>query len=507
MRFWKQASTRERDFEDVLADGLEEVNGRRTVDEVLSRYPDYAPRLEPLLRTKLLLQDRFAIPMRENRRIEARRRFLQAAARQSREAPAYVSHRLPGDQSPAVILKPLWSAFAPAIVAAVFFVVALVPIMGLTSSNALPGDWNYGFKRSSERVRLALTTDPTQRLNLQLSMHQQRLGEIERLAAAGRLHDPMLIQTFSNETEQLVQTVRADPALGPSEALKVAAATEAQAQVLQDKIEPSVQQPAVRDAVAAAVDQSQQSGGQAAQVAQAKTEASARRQAQSATGTPTPSALIPSGTTATAMAVTPTATPTPGPSSSPTAAATPAASSATASVASSTPLQSLPLAPIQPPPAPVSRPAPIVPPSNEPSAPTTGRAGSGSTTQVNSPAVRPIAEATPSPAASTREASAPLVPPVAPPATGPRYTYPLLAGVTTYIGIYQGPTLPMPEALATITGAYDAVYFTQPQERGDHVYTWVPGSNTPPPVLEHGSQFSIHTKPGTPAVLSYIGEP
>jgi hypothetical protein len=78
----------------------------------------------------------------------------------------------------------------------------------------------------------------------------------------------------------------------------------------------------------------------------------------------------------------------------------------------------------------------------------------------------------------------------------------LPAGQTTTF-TYTGPELPIPQALASISGAYDAVFYTQPRQHGGQVYEWYPGQSDPSVLLENGSQVSIHVKPGQPATLTF----
>lgn len=339
MKLWNRRSGDERVFEDVLAECLETVAGPDGIAACLRRYPEYAERLAPLLETAQATRLSLAAPIREDRRVLARRQFLQAAAQQSQAAPSYVVGRVPSAQrTPSVLLRPLWSTFAPAIVAAALFIIALVPILGLTSSSALPGDWNYGFKRSSERVRLALALDPADRFNLQVAFHQRRVREVERLASSGR-YDPSLLRALNNETEALLNTVSNNRALGPSEAEKVVQVTDVQAQVLQNQIEPNAP-PAIKQDVAAVVAQSQQIQVQAVQVVQAKKDeavavpATAVR-SRGATPAPTVAATPVGGANSTASA-------TPNASATATAAATgkPTATVAASETATPTPVAS-----------------------------------------------------------------------------------------------------------------------------------------------------------------------
>ncbi|HVC31499.1 MAG TPA: hypothetical protein VND24_09955, partial [Steroidobacteraceae bacterium] len=128
MRLWNRYPDADRAFDDALADCLETAHSPEEIALALRRYPQYADRLAPLLLTARAARRSMAAPIREDRRTLARRQFLQAAAQQSRAAPSYVAGRVPGaSRTPGVLLRPLWSTFAPALVAAALFVVALLP--------------------------------------------------------------------------------------------------------------------------------------------------------------------------------------------------------------------------------------------------------------------------------------------------------------------------------------------------------------------------------------------
>jgi hypothetical protein len=486
MRIWHGGKAQ--DLSEILAACLEEIDSPAQIADCLERHPDHAAELAPLLRSALSFRQVMAAPIREDRRLEARRRFLQAAASHSWEASQYATGRLPGPrQTPNVLLRPLWSTFAPAVVAAALFVVALVPIMSLTSVSALPGDWNYGFKRSSERVRLALTLDPGARLNLELAFHTRRLGEIERLAADGRLNDPMLVQQFADESSALVQAVSVNPQLGPSEALKVAEQTQNQVQVLSDKVAP-LASASVKPAVDDAVQQSHQVQLKATEVVQAKAESAATHSQPSGPkqNGRTKSTLTPPTSSDSSSALA---------SATPTATATAAADSATATATAT-----LPAATPTATPAPSSTAVTLVPPALAP--PTTLRT-------PTPPVLRPPASqpSVSQPVVTQPTVAAPLIPPSQPPAASQQIVAKQLPPGQTTAFTYTGAEMPITQALSSIAGSYDAVFYTQPREHGGTVFEWYPGQSDPSIILEPGSQVAVHVKPGAPATLSFATAP
>ena len=68
---------------------------------------------------------------------------------------------------------------------------------------------------------------------------------------------------------------------------------------------------------------------------------------------------------------------------------------------------------------------------------------------------------------------------------------------------YVGVSMPVPQALSSISGAYDVVYFTQPKEHGGEVFSWYPGQSDTSALLETGAKLTIHTKPLAAATLIY----
>jgi hypothetical protein len=472
MRFWQ--SGKRDDLGELLAACLDEIDTPEQIPACLARHPERAAELESLLQSAFSVRRAMAQPIREDRRLEARRQFLQAAANRSWKASQQAAGR---QETPSILLRPLWSTLAPAAVAAALFVVALMPVMSLTSVSALPGDWNYGFKRSAERVRLALTLNPGDRLNLELAFHDRRLGEIERLAADGRLNDPALVQQFTDESSALVQAVSNNPQLGPSEALKVAEQTQAQTQALSDKVAP-LASASLKPAVDDAVQQSQQMQQKASEVVQAKAES--RSQSPTHGNNRTKSTLTPSDSATAAAGESDTtddsATATATPAATATATGTPTAPAATGTAVALVPPALAPPTTLRTPTPPVLRPP------------------SGQASAFQPPAAPPTV-------------APPLVPPSQPPASSQQIVARQLPPGQTTAFTYTGAEMPIAQALSSISGAYDAVFYTQPREHGGSVFEWYPGQSDPSIVLEPGSQVAIHIKPGAPANLSFATAP
>jgi hypothetical protein len=153
---------------------------KRNLQEVLRRYPAERDQLIELLRLSVdlgVLAPSAPAPDPAFR-LRARNRMLAAAAQRRRARRWNPLGALP---RPAARL-----VFAGALAVAVL-------VGGLTSAaasgNSLPGDALYTIKLGVERAQLAITFDPAARARLHAQFAQVRLGEAQRLVAAGRVQD------------------------------------------------------------------------------------------------------------------------------------------------------------------------------------------------------------------------------------------------------------------------------------------------------------------------------
>ena len=169
----------EAELEIKLIDCLSALERGEALAEVLSRYPDDAARLRPMLQVAA------ALPAS---RIEP----SQAARLASREAFLARAAALRGDARPrlgwlawlAARPRAVPRAMTSLAVVAIAFVVFSAGIMSVSAS-ALPGDPLYGVKRAVENLRLSLATD-TAHGTLSAQFGQERLDEVAALLDAGR---------------------------------------------------------------------------------------------------------------------------------------------------------------------------------------------------------------------------------------------------------------------------------------------------------------------------------
>ena len=189
-------------FEERLNECLEALaGGYRSLEECLSLYPDDADRLEPLLRTALFVSDAMAVEPRPEFAARARRHLLRVTEPRLRESlavepsPSFVMatrrrFMAAAQQVFAGKTRRRWlPAFSLRLATSA---TAAVVVMGFgsfvvkTSADALPGDWQYPVKRTTEDIRLTLTFGDGARREYQIDLANERLTEIEGLAKNGR---------------------------------------------------------------------------------------------------------------------------------------------------------------------------------------------------------------------------------------------------------------------------------------------------------------------------------
>ena len=169
-----------RDLTKPLEECLQAMGEKRNLQEVLRRYPAERDQLIELLRLSVdlgVLAPSAPAPD-PGFRLRARNRMLAAAVQRRRARRWNPLGALP---RPAARL-----VFAGALAVAVL-------VGGVTSAaasvNSLPGDALYTIKLGVERAQLAITFDPGARARLHAQFAQVRLGEAQRLVAAGRVQD------------------------------------------------------------------------------------------------------------------------------------------------------------------------------------------------------------------------------------------------------------------------------------------------------------------------------
>ena len=101
------------------------------------------------------------------------------------------------------------TGFASAGVMAAIGVLGIATFGFVTAENADPGDWNYGFKQTNERIQYALARG-NDKVDVQLHQTEARVYEIQRQQAKGGLSASDL-ERLQEEARQLGELARSKP--------------------------------------------------------------------------------------------------------------------------------------------------------------------------------------------------------------------------------------------------------------------------------------------------------
>lgn len=159
---------------DALEICLQEIENGADLDAVLSRYPEYAVELRPLLKTAMKAQ-RVSEPSLSNDAIRrGRARVMQYAAelRESKRASR----------------KHVISGFSRLAISFTFLLLLLMSSIGVlsASASALPGERLYSVKRGWENVRLFFIFDQEARELLKNEFENERLHEVNELLSQSK---------------------------------------------------------------------------------------------------------------------------------------------------------------------------------------------------------------------------------------------------------------------------------------------------------------------------------
>jgi hypothetical protein len=164
------------DLYDALENCLHEIEGGAEIESVLLRYPDLADELRPILHASLEAKSIVASEPTPEVVRRNRAKILQHAA-ELREAGSAPRSRF-------TFLVPL-RRFASTL-AVLFLAIASGTSLVGAASTSLPGDNFYPFKRSWEKLQLALTFDAGMRSSLEVDQENERIEELQELFAGKR---------------------------------------------------------------------------------------------------------------------------------------------------------------------------------------------------------------------------------------------------------------------------------------------------------------------------------
>jgi hypothetical protein len=178
-----------KDFDNILDECLQRLLEGDSIEACLSRYPEHAAELEPLLRTVRNTLKATDIRPRPEFRDRARYQFQMAI----REMPVKAS-------------RGFFTVFRPAIVTVIMLAIVLLAGGGVVAAagNSLPGSPLYSVKLATESVRLALTPSALGKAKLNAQFADERIDEIIRLAENG---DAALIAETTDRMDRQLMAV------------------------------------------------------------------------------------------------------------------------------------------------------------------------------------------------------------------------------------------------------------------------------------------------------------
>ncbi len=208
----------------ILDECLAAMGAGESVENCLTRYPDYAGQLGPLLRIAVALEQLPQPGPSLSTAATAKARFLNAAEQRRATAATSLWDRLKRR-----LVMPTLPAPVRAL-ATVGATIALVVLIGggviYASSGSLPGDPLYGFKLLGEDIRLALTFSHDGRIRMEETFTEHRRDEVRQLLAKGRQESVAfggLLRSRSNGdwlVEDIPVTISTDTRLQADPALR-----------------------------------------------------------------------------------------------------------------------------------------------------------------------------------------------------------------------------------------------------------------------------------------------
>ncbi len=144
-------------FDEALANCLDHLAGGSTLEDCLARYPEHAAQLKPLLRTAARLERGQGLQPSPAAKARVRARLTNHMRANPRRG-----------QRGAISFQRLMVSLA--VLTLAFFVTGMA-----FAQSALPGDALYGWKRTSEKLWQAVSSDP---LGTDLVLSHRRAVEI-----------------------------------------------------------------------------------------------------------------------------------------------------------------------------------------------------------------------------------------------------------------------------------------------------------------------------------------
>ena len=178
------------EFDDILNECLERILHGETIDRCLSRFPQYAHKLKPLLDTGLQVKKAVAVNPRPEFRANARRQF-QAALNASESKPKFSFLYW--------LKQPQWTA-----VTAFALLIVLGTATVALANGSMPDQPLYPVKMAVEKIQISLTPSAESRGELYARFLERRINEITRMAAENK---PDKIQLVTNRLDSMFSAI------------------------------------------------------------------------------------------------------------------------------------------------------------------------------------------------------------------------------------------------------------------------------------------------------------
>lgn len=226
----------------ILAEAQSFIDDGLEVDFVLGLFPDDADWLEGMLEITTGVADAFeSEPASYYFEASLKAMFLDAA-----RAPA---------PAPVMVVAPTYSpvrtAFASMGVLAGAAAIGVLSLGFVTAGDAVPGDWNYAFKRANERFEYTLSRGDG-RVDVQLRQAEERVLELKTLSSRGNVSIEAL-KNLEREVKEASHLALEKP-LDPAQKARAIAFTESTKTVLTQIRETKPEFNEQAAAAAAAVD-------------------------------------------------------------------------------------------------------------------------------------------------------------------------------------------------------------------------------------------------------------
>lgn len=194
----------------------------------------------------------------------------------------------------------------------------------VTADQAVPGDWNYSFKQTTERLEYALANGED-KVDVQINQAQERVYEIKVLSERGGL-SPAQVRRLEQEAGQLRSQIEKTENITPVQKVQLRALEDLTVTVLEDVTKKDSGIKPAADSARTAVAEAVAAGGVGTAVGIAEPPAAVTTSATpsaAATTTPAAAAAVPSASPTLPAAAIATATPEPATETTPPETETP----------------------------------------------------------------------------------------------------------------------------------------------------------------------------------------